>query len=209
MDRGLDGYIFARLLAGCVVVRVRGGRGLAAFPVALAWGKHLFPFRTEQLSPTAPMVLGLQGPGRVGRRRFLHSSRPPGRLDLFLGSRAPRRRSRPPRPGAGGRVSASRRAEVSGRAGTAASIAGEPRGGAGASVIPRHRGSMTIKGPPGTECDVAGGSARSVLATRAAGTGRVAVGIGGPGAACRECGGGVGRHRARKAILAQRGEVQR
>src|SRR3954453_6283762 len=36
----------------------------------MAWGKHLFPFRTEQLSPTAPMVLGSQGPGRVGRRRF-------------------------------------------------------------------------------------------------------------------------------------------
>src|SRR5215210_4066287 len=46
------------------------GRGLEQFPVALAWGKHLFPFRTEQLSPTAPMVLGLHGPGRVGRRRF-------------------------------------------------------------------------------------------------------------------------------------------
>src|SRR3954447_5726606 len=44
--------------------------GLDQFPVALAWGKHLFPFRTEQLSPTAPMVLGLHGPGRGGRRRF-------------------------------------------------------------------------------------------------------------------------------------------
>jgi hypothetical protein len=41
------------------------------FPVALARGKHLFPFRTEKLSPSAPMVLGSQGPGRVGRRRFL------------------------------------------------------------------------------------------------------------------------------------------
>jgi hypothetical protein len=46
------------------------------FPVALARGKHLFPFRTEQLSPSAPMVLGPQGPGRVGRRRFFrHASR--------------------------------------------------------------------------------------------------------------------------------------
>jgi hypothetical protein len=50
------------------------------FPVALARGKHLFPFRTEQLSPSAPMVLGPQGPGRVGRRRFFLTSRPPGRL---------------------------------------------------------------------------------------------------------------------------------
>src|SRR4051794_26807292 len=36
----------------------------------MARGKHLFPFRTEQLSLSAPMVLGSQGPGRVGRRRF-------------------------------------------------------------------------------------------------------------------------------------------
>src|SRR5215210_1998876 len=52
-------------------LQARAWAGLAQFPVALAWGKHLFPFRTEQLSPTAPMVLGLHGPGRVGRRRFL------------------------------------------------------------------------------------------------------------------------------------------
>jgi uncharacterized membrane protein YeaQ/YmgE (transglycosylase-associated protein family) len=38
--------------------------------VAIAGGKHLFPFRTEPLSPPAPMVLGAQAPGRVGRRRF-------------------------------------------------------------------------------------------------------------------------------------------
>src|SRR3954447_13631854 len=45
----------------------------------MARGKHLFPFRTEQLRPSAPMVLGLHGPGRVGRRRFLdRTSRPPG-----------------------------------------------------------------------------------------------------------------------------------
>jgi hypothetical protein len=59
-----------------------GSPGLAQFPVAFAWGKHLFPFRTEQLSPTAPMVLGSQGPGRVGRRRFLQHEPPTGRLVL-------------------------------------------------------------------------------------------------------------------------------
>jgi len=48
------------------------------FPVALARGKHLFPFRTEQLSPSAPMVLGPRGPGRVGRRRFLVCGPPSG-----------------------------------------------------------------------------------------------------------------------------------
>src|SRR5215207_1376082 len=36
----------------------------------IARGKHLFPFRTEPLSLSAPMVLGGQPPGRVGRRRF-------------------------------------------------------------------------------------------------------------------------------------------
>ena len=45
----------------------------------MARGKHLFPFRTEQLSPSAPMVLGPQGPGRVGRRRlFVGTGRPSG-----------------------------------------------------------------------------------------------------------------------------------
>src|SRR5437588_228149 len=43
---------------------------LSQFPVVIARGPHLFPFRTEQLSPSAPMVLGAQAPGRVGRRRI-------------------------------------------------------------------------------------------------------------------------------------------
>src|SRR5712691_12945005 len=35
----------------------------------MAAGKHPFPYRTRQLSPPAPMVLGGEPPGRVGRRR--------------------------------------------------------------------------------------------------------------------------------------------
>src|SRR3954468_13252908 len=54
----------------------RPAGGLSRFPVAMARGKHLFPFRTEQLSPSAPMVLGSQGPGRVGRRRFISAPEP-------------------------------------------------------------------------------------------------------------------------------------
>src|SRR6476659_5074114 len=82
------------VLACCVVLRVRelGGSpsaGLEQFPVALAWGKHLFPFRTEQLSPTAPMVLGLRGPGRVGRRRFFTHEPPSGRLVVVNGAPGP------------------------------------------------------------------------------------------------------------------------
>ena len=57
-------------------MKARLRRGLDKFPVAIARGKYLFPFRTEQSSPVAPMVLGLKGPGRVGRRRSLPSEPP-------------------------------------------------------------------------------------------------------------------------------------
>src|SRR5579872_4299733 len=42
----------------------------------MAAGKHPFPFRTRQLSPPAPMVLGGRPPGRVGRRRDFALTRP-------------------------------------------------------------------------------------------------------------------------------------
>ena len=73
MGRGLDGFL---LIPGVALCSFEGPGGLVSrvFPVALARGRHLFPFRTEQLSPSAPMVLGLKGPGRVGRRRFFHQS---------------------------------------------------------------------------------------------------------------------------------------
>ena len=80
----------------CVVLKVRGrargkrkpleggGREEAErarkeskpFPVAMARGSHLFPFRTQQLSLLAPKVLGWTRPGRLGRCRnlFLSSS---------------------------------------------------------------------------------------------------------------------------------------
>ena len=85
MGRGLDGFFDARV----ALCSFEGpGEALSRlFPVALARGKHLFPFRTEKLSPSAPMVLGPRGPGRVGRRRFFIA----GRL------RAARRRSARPR----------------------------------------------------------------------------------------------------------------
>ena len=50
------------------VVSVREAH--SARPVAMAKGKHLFPSRTQQLSPSAPMVLGWTRPGRVGRCRL-------------------------------------------------------------------------------------------------------------------------------------------
>ena len=79
MGRGLDGYFFFDTRSGCLCgfqeAARMGGAGVTGavsrnFAVAIARGRHLFPFRTEQLSLSAPMVLGPQGPGRVGRRRF-------------------------------------------------------------------------------------------------------------------------------------------
>src|SRR3954451_13272960 len=78
MGRGLDGYFFfigTRSGWLCSFQAAARKGGLSRFPVATARGKHLFPFRTEQLSLSAPMVLGPQGPGRVGRRRFLDAPR--------------------------------------------------------------------------------------------------------------------------------------
>ena len=76
MARGLDGF-FDSLVALCGFEGHREGVISRQFPVVMARGKHLFPFRTEQLSPSAPMVLGPQGPGRVGRRRFDQCNGPP------------------------------------------------------------------------------------------------------------------------------------
>ena len=58
-------------------------RALLTISVVIAAGLHLFPFRTEKLSPPAPMVLGGQPPGRVGRRRLFTKGRASG-LSCFL-----------------------------------------------------------------------------------------------------------------------------
>src|SRR6202035_5936467 len=59
------------------------------YPVTIAVGKHLFPSRTQQLSPPAPMVLPWQRGGRVGRCRVsLSCFQPFG--SFRLGSRAGR-----------------------------------------------------------------------------------------------------------------------
>src|SRR5262245_1288774 len=69
MVRGLDGYFYLFTHTWRVQFSSSTER-LAKFRWCIAKGRHLFPFRTEQLSLSAPMVLGGQPPGRVGRRRF-------------------------------------------------------------------------------------------------------------------------------------------
>ena len=61
------------------------------FPVVMAKGKHLVPFRTQKLSPSAPMVLPWRRGGRVGRRRDFSKGSPSGGPFSFLeeGDEAP------------------------------------------------------------------------------------------------------------------------
>src|SRR5215217_2520762 len=90
MRRGLDGFL---LLPGLMRFLRSTEAVSKPFGGEIARGKHLFPFRTEPLSLSAPMVLGGQPPGRVGRRR-LFLTRPAGR-HFFVRpaeSRAPRGR---------------------------------------------------------------------------------------------------------------------
>ena len=69
--------------SNCAVVKVRinsvrqkgkpsrsGTMNRIQFPVVMARGSHLFPYRTQKLSLSALMVLGWKRPGRVGRRRI-------------------------------------------------------------------------------------------------------------------------------------------
>src|ERR1700733_10656050 len=87
MVRGLDGCFLILLPHTWLVQFSSSTERLAKFRWCIAKGRHLFPFRTEQLSHSAPMVLGGQPPGRVGRRRFfleecLDSPLIEGRVDV-------------------------------------------------------------------------------------------------------------------------------
>ena len=55
---------------GVEIGEARASSRLIRFPVAMAMGSHLFPSRTQKLSPSAPKVLGWKRPGRIGRRRI-------------------------------------------------------------------------------------------------------------------------------------------
>ena len=68
--------------SGCAVFRVR--KNPIRFPVTMAKGIHLFPYRTQKLSLSAPMVLGWRRPGRVGRCRIPQRKSLRRCLGLFL-----------------------------------------------------------------------------------------------------------------------------
>ena len=62
----------------------RTAQTLHRFPVIMAKGIHLFPYRTQKLSLSAPMVLGWRRPGRVGRCRIPQRKASDECLGLFL-----------------------------------------------------------------------------------------------------------------------------
>src|SRR5665647_100809 len=85
--RGLDFELHLPLCSFQVRVRVPARRFArpcdgARFSAVIAEGSHLFPFRTEKLSPPAPMVLQGQPCGRVGRRRIFVTHGPLSRSRL-------------------------------------------------------------------------------------------------------------------------------
>ena len=64
----------------------RPAQTLQGIPVTMAKGIHLFPYRTQKLSLSAPMVLGWRRPGRVGRCRIPKRNQPHEcGVDFFLG----------------------------------------------------------------------------------------------------------------------------
>ena len=62
----------------------RTAQTLHSFPVIMAKGIHLFPYRTQKLSLSAPMVLGWRRLGRVGRRRIPKKKSPRQLSGAFL-----------------------------------------------------------------------------------------------------------------------------
>src|SRR5262249_20846617 len=96
--RGLDFELIQRSYG---VLRVQRFAHVLTSWAVIATGKHLFPFRTEKLSPLAPMVLGEQSPGRVGRRPFLSRGRR-GPLALSEARRRGASRASPDRAHAAG-----------------------------------------------------------------------------------------------------------
>ena len=71
--RKIIGKSDGKLLTNGSEIRIMSVKSI---PVAMAKGSHLFPYRTQKLSLSAPMVLGWRRPGRVGRCRIPDRRRP-------------------------------------------------------------------------------------------------------------------------------------
>ena len=89
-----EGTSDARPLGPPLVATPAGRVPPLTLSAVIAAGVHLFPFRTEKLSPPAPMVLGAKAPGRVGRRRISLTKGPHESVALsaFRSGFVPRRR---------------------------------------------------------------------------------------------------------------------
>ena len=97
MGRGLDGFFCTGDRCG-ELCSFEGPPGALQVSGGYGEGETPLPISNRALSPSAPMVLGPQAPGRVGRRRFLsRSSRPTRAVLLRPGADVPR--WAPPRGG--------------------------------------------------------------------------------------------------------------
>ena len=83
LNGGRKGRLFSNRIAESGG-RAANRRKRSPFPVVMTKGIHLFPYRTQKLSPSVPMVLGWRRPGRVGRCRIPISPVSSDRLFLFL-----------------------------------------------------------------------------------------------------------------------------
>ena len=66
-----ESVFHTRLRKICVANTAIGRIGELKNRVTIAKGIHLFPYRTQKLSPSALKILGGQLPGKIRRRSFL------------------------------------------------------------------------------------------------------------------------------------------
>ncbi len=83
--------LYAGFRRASLELRLAGALGIR-FLAPIAAGFHPFPSRTRQLRPPAPMVVGPQGPSRVGQRQIIRRNPPQQcrRVPLFRSSPAAR-----------------------------------------------------------------------------------------------------------------------
>ena len=78
-ESGISRRFLLTTFSSYVIIRNVVRETCKNIPVVMAKGSHLFPYRTQKLSLSAPMVLGWRRPGRVGHCRI------PNKKDTQLG----------------------------------------------------------------------------------------------------------------------------